>query len=119
MFSAMQSHLARGARRAAWATAGGGLLAVGTAFLTVAAWLVLSETRDAQFAALVIGLFYVGVGLVALALGTKRTSKPPATAAAPLTPQDGQQDVFERIAAAFGEGFQTGKAMKRASSRAP
>ncbi|PTQ74924.1 phage holin family protein [Celeribacter persicus] len=109
MLNTLQSHLARGARRAAWASAGALLLLVGAGFLTVTAWLVLSSLRDAQFAALVIGLFYVGAGLIALAMGARR---PP-----PVTPRPDpcqmQQDLFERIAIAFSEGFQAGKAMRR------
>ncbi len=108
MRSGVQAHLARGARRAAWATAGALLLGVGLAFLTGAAWLVLEALRGPAFAALVIGLVYAGAGLLALGLGARR-------ARCDLPPQaEGQgARVFEQMAVAFGEGFLAGKAMRR------
>ncbi|WP_066707612.1 hypothetical protein [Celeribacter ethanolicus] len=110
MLNAVHTRVARGARRAAWASVGLLLLLVGTGFLTVAAWLVLSALHGAQFAALVIGLLYVGAGLMALALATKRQT-PPTPLASPSGPT--QQDLFARIALAFGEGVQAGRSMRR------
>lgn len=109
MRSGVQSHLARGARRAAWATAGALLLGVGLAFLTGAAWLVLEALRGPAFAALVIGLVYAGAGLLAFGLGARRArcNLPP-----PPAEEQGER-VFERMAVAFGEGFRAGKAMRR------
>ncbi|MBW6416908.1 phage holin family protein [Celeribacter sp. PS-C1] len=118
MLTALQHNLARGARRAAWVSAGGILMAVGIGFLTVAAWITLSTLRDAQFAALVIGLVYVGVGLVIVALNTRdshaktleeqRAQEAYRRAACP--PED---DLFARIAIAFSEGLQAGKALRK------
>ena len=62
MINALQEKAAQGAKRAAWATAGTVLLCVGVAFLTAAAWMVLSTLQDALFAALVIGFIYTGLG---------------------------------------------------------
>ncbi|WP_434289625.1 phage holin family protein [Celeribacter sp. SCSIO 80788] len=110
MLNAVQTKVARGARRVAWVSAGMLLLLVGAGFLTTSAWLVLSTLHGAQFAALVIGLFYVGSGLISLALGTKRQVPAPV-----LAPPSGptQPDVFARLAMAFSEGFQVGAAMRR------
>ncbi|SFR08702.1 hypothetical protein [Poseidonocella sedimentorum] len=121
MLEALQDKAAEGARRAAWAVVGSLLLAVGAGFLTVAAWMVLDAVRDAQFAALVIGLTYAGGGILALGFGAARThrSRRPlghgAQGPAHLrsTPEAPAADPFERMARAFAEGFQTGRAMRR------
>ncbi|WP_417261706.1 phage holin family protein [Celeribacter sp.] len=118
MLTALQHQLTRGARRAAWVSAGGILMAVGIGFLTVAAWIMLSTLRDAQFAALVIGLVYVGVGLVIIALNTQGTrastlEKQRAEEAYRRTACPSEDDLFARIAIAFSEGLQAGKALRK------
>ncbi|WP_321364660.1 phage holin family protein [uncultured Celeribacter sp.] len=118
MLTALQHNLARGARRAAWVSVGGVLMAVGIGFLTVAAWIMLSTLRDAQFAALVIGLVYVGFGMVIVAVnssGDRRQSLEQQRAEevrrrAESPPED---DLFARIAVAFAEGVQAGKALRK------
>lgn len=101
----LQYKAAQGARRAALGAAGVTLIGVGTGFLTVAAWLVLSALRDAQFAALVIGLVYFGAGGIFVAM-SMRPRIPSRSAHVPNVEPTTQA---ENIAAAFFRGFQTGK----------
>ncbi|MBU2867785.1 phage holin family protein [Pacificibacter marinus] len=110
MIKSFQRQLAQGARRAAWATAGTLMLVVGLAFLTSAAWMVLSALRDAQFAALVIGCVYVGFGGVAVAIGMVSNRVPDPQ---PLPRPAGPDDTLERMAAAFFTGFQSAKDFRR------
>ena len=99
-------------RRAGFGLGGAVLVAIGAAFLTVAAWITLVEMRDAQFAALVIGAVYVGLGLIVMVLGTRRPRYvPPAAAtAAPLS--------MSGLSAAFAQGFGAGVAT-RSATRSP
>ncbi|MFN3936684.1 MAG: phage holin family protein [Gemmobacter sp.] len=71
------------ARQAAMAAAGGVLLAVGVAFLTVAIWIGLSDAFGPLVAALAIAALYAGAGLLVLWLGGRRQPAPavPAPAA--------------------------------------
>lgn len=93
-------------RRAGFGLGGALLMAIGAGFLTVAAWIALAEVRDAQFAALVIGGVYFGLGLIVLALGSRRPHVPPA--AAPLS--------MSGLSAAFAQGFGAGVATRSAVS---
>lgn len=105
----LQHKATQGARRAALGAVSVALIGVGTGFLTVAAWLVLSALRDAQFAALVIGLTYLGAGIIALFIGP-RPGPPPCTDSAPRpTPTT----PVENVAVAFLQGFRTGKELGR------
>ncbi|WP_460273618.1 phage holin family protein [Celeribacter sp. ULVN23_4] len=109
MLNAIQTHLARGARRALWASVGMVLLLTGLGFLTVALWLVLSALYEGQFAALVIGLGYVGAGLIVLGLGVKR----PETDSQCPDPQRPATGPFEQVMIAFFEGVQAGKMARK------
>lgn len=110
MIKPFQRQLAQGARRAAWATAGTLLLTVGLAFLTAAAWMVLSTVKDAQFAALVIGCVYIGFGGIAVAIGVRSNRAcDPLPSPRPASPDD----TFERMATAFFAGFQSAKEFRR------
>lgn len=92
-------------RRAGFGLGGAFLMLIGLAFLTVAAWITLVEMRDAQFAALVLGAGYFGLGLVVAVLGTRRPYIPPA-AAAPMS--------MSGLSAAFAQGFGAGVATRSA-----
>jgi hypothetical protein len=114
MINALQEKAARGAKRAAWVTAGTVLFCVGIAFLTAAAWMVLSTLQDAQFAALVIGFAYAGLGGVAVAIGmTSHRTTNVAPDPHSLSRPAGQDDTFERMTAAFLTGFQSAKEFRR------
>ena len=68
-------HKVRGAaRKAGCITAGSVLASVGAAFLTGAAWIYLSAEFSTFFAAVVIGLAYMGVGTIVLAMGAGSSS---------------------------------------------
>ncbi|SMX42933.1 phage holin family protein [Actibacterium lipolyticum] len=108
MLSDLQQKAAQGARRAALGAAGVALISVGAGFLTVAAWLVLSALQDAQFAALVIGLSYLGVGSICLAMG-KRAGTPPRSTIAPRA----ASSPAEEIAVAFLRGLRTGQEVRK------
>ncbi|MBU2935883.1 MULTISPECIES: phage holin family protein [Pacificibacter] len=112
MINTLQEKAAQGAKRAAWATMGTVLLCVGIAFLTTAAWMVLSTLQDTLFAALVIGFVYTGLGGIAVALGAS-SNRPPKKSATPLAPPARKDDTFERMAAAFLTGFQSAKDYRR------
>ncbi|EAQ04846.1 hypothetical protein OB2597_06170 [Pseudooceanicola batsensis HTCC2597] len=99
-------------RRAGFGLAGAFLMLIGAGFLTVAAWIALAAARDAQFAALVIGCAYFGLGALVVALGTRRPHvAPPPAAAAGLTAGG--------LGAAFAQGFGAGAAARSAMRPRP
>ncbi|WP_407495456.1 phage holin family protein [Pseudooceanicola sp. MF1-13] len=94
-------------RRAGFGLGGAVLMLIGLGFLTVAAWIALEEARDTQFAALVIGLGYFGLGAVVMALGTRRPRYvAPPVAAATMS--------LGGLSAAFAQGFGAGAATRTA-----
>lgn len=95
-------------RRAGFGLCGAVFMLIGLAFLTVAAWIALAEVRDTQFAALIIGAGYFGLGLVVAALGTRRPYVPPAAASAGMS--------MSGLSAAFAQGFGAGAATRSAVS---
>lgn len=109
MFDIIQTHLARGARRALWASVGMVLLLTGLGFLTASAWLVLSAMYGGKFAAMVIGFGYVGAGLIVLGLGAKRNNSPSRCTDPARTPDS----LTEQILIAFSGGVQAGKDIKK------
>lgn len=91
-------------RRAGFGLAGGFFMLIGAGFLTVAAWYALDTLRGPQFAALVIGCAYFGLGALVIAFGMRRrvvVPPPPAFSAAGLS-------------AAFAQGFGAGVATRTA-----
>jgi hypothetical protein len=94
-------------RRAGLGLGGAFLVLIGLGFLTVAAWITLAEMRDAQFAALVLGLAYCGTGLLVAVLGGRR----PRRAAPASRPLD-----MNGLSAAFAQGFGAGIATRSAVS---
>ena len=93
-------------RRAGFGLGGAFLMLIGAAFLTVAAWIALAEARDAQFAALVIGCVYFGLGALVVALGTRRPRHVP--------PPPGVS--MPGLSSAFAQGFGAGVATRGAVS---
>ena len=97
------------ARRTAIGTAGIVCALTGLAFLTSAAWMALSALRDAQFAALVIGLGYLGLG--AILLGFSAARRPvPARRIDDAPSAFGGNSPAVALAAAFAEGLSAGAA---------
>ncbi|MGB2201440.1 MAG: hypothetical protein ACPH5G_08920 [Pseudooceanicola atlanticus] len=103
----MLMSLKLGMRRAGFGLGGLLLMAIGAGFLTVAAWIALAEAHDAQYAALIIGSVYFGLGALVVAFGTRRPIHhvPPTTAAAMTT---------GGLGAAFAQGFGAGAAARQA-----
>ncbi|MGC9418912.1 MAG: phage holin family protein [Rhodovulum sp.] len=101
-------------RRVALGTAAGVSLVAGMGFLTVAAWLVLSAQGGPLFAAGVIGLVYLGLGLVLAAVAAARHDPPQAG-----TQRSGQdaQEVFVRMAEGFAAGLEAGRAAREGPHR--
>ncbi|MBL3570793.1 hypothetical protein DSD19_10435 [Rhodovulum sp. BSW8] len=110
MFSLPLDEAERRARafshRLALGTAGSLCAGVGAAFLTGAAWLVLSAGHGAVFAATVIGAAYLGVGLIFWGLSLRRS--PPARPAAPADPYT----PFVHMAEGFAAGLEAGRAAR-------
>lgn len=73
----IEHKVAGAARKAGLVTASAVLTCVGAAFLTVAAWIYLSTVHSTGFAALIIGLVYVGAGVVVMAMAVSRKPSPP------------------------------------------
>lgn len=71
-------------RRAAFGAVGGVFLIVGVACLSVSLWIVTAALAGAAVAALVVGLIYLGLGFVVIAIG--RRPVVPAAPAAALPP---------------------------------
>lgn len=51
-------------------------LVAGLAFITLAAWLVLVQTQDRTFAALVLGLVYLGIALMLAGIALYSRGRP-------------------------------------------
>lgn len=95
-------------RRAGFGLGGALFMLVGLGFLTVAGWITLVEIRDAQFAALVLGCSYFGLGLVVAVLGGRRHH---------VAPPVGHGANMSGLSAAFAQGFGAGAATRSAVSR--
>lgn len=104
MLGAIEHRLARAAQRSALAGVGTLLALVGLGFMTVAGWLVLEELRDATFAALVLGLVYLGLGIIAVACAFSRPTPPP--------PPQVQPNPMAALFPAFMAGFEQGRDMR-------
>lgn len=91
--------------RGAIGFAGALCLVAAVGFLTVAAWLVLSEMGDTLFAAQVIGLVFLGLGLV-LSFAAWRST--PSRAAHRKEP-----DPMLRVMEAFVVGLDAGRNAQR------
>lgn len=107
MFS-LEDKVARTARKAGLVTASAALTFVGAGFLTAAAWVYLSVAYSEVFAFGLIGLVYVGAGLVTLAFGLARPSH-----TAPKT-QDALHGLtpMQLVLVAFLQGLDQGRNTK-------
>ncbi len=94
-------------------------LCVGVLFLTLAAWIVISQMADPTTAALVIGITYVGVGLILGAFAAARrsgSSRRREDFMAPPAPIR-REKVYTSMAAAFFEGLGAGLATRGRNDR--
>lgn len=107
----IEQKVAKTARMAGLVTASAALACVGAAFLTAAAWMYLSIIQSPVFAAVVIGLVYVGVAAVTLAVALSRpsTPKPAPIESDPLKGLSPMQLVL----VSFLQGLEQGRDAKR------
>lgn len=91
---------------------GGTLSLVGLALLSVAGWIALAATTDHLTAALVIGLAYLGVGIILLAFARERPGHK-AHSQRPNLQDTARQDPYAGVMAAFLEGFSAGSSTRR------
>lgn len=109
----IEQKVGRAARKGA-AFSGAALLGcIGVAFLTAAAWMVLSEIRSEIFAATVIGAVYLGAAAIAAALGMKKPSPPPPTASQNPSAED--LSPLQLVVLSFVRGFEQGRQKDRSS----
>jgi len=109
----IEKKIAAAARKAALLSAGGVLACVGAAFLTVAAWLVLAELRSDIFAATVIGVVYMGLALIFVAVASADAKKVKINAVVDQN-IDGLSPL-QLMAVSLLEGFEQGARAKRKS----
>lgn len=76
MFDLIEKKAKAAARSIVLSSVGGLSLAVGLAFLTVAAWIFLTAVATPLTAALVIGGVYTGLGLIMMGLSSARSTEP-------------------------------------------
>ncbi|TDT74298.1 hypothetical protein BDE40_3095 [Litoreibacter halocynthiae] len=75
MFDLIEKKAKAAALSIVLSSVGGLSLAAGMAFLTVAAWIFLTAVATPLTAALVIGGFYTGLGLIMMGLSSARSTK--------------------------------------------
>lgn len=107
----IEQKMAQTARKAGLVTASAALTCVGAAFLTTAAWMYLSIVQSPVFAAVVIGMVYLGVAAVMLAVAVARPAPPPHPEPAEdplkgLTP-------MQLVLVSFLQGMEQGRNAKR------
>lgn len=100
----------KAARKAAAFSAGGLFAAVGIGFLTVAAWLVLSELRSDMFAALVIAGVYLGLSACAFGWGMIRHDRHRPT---DFATRHGGLSPAQLMAVSFLQGLEQGRQARR------
>ena len=106
----IEQKVAQTARKAGLVTASAALTCVGAAFLTAAVWMYLSTTQSAMFAALVIGLIYLGIAAILLAVAMARPAPPPRNETP--DPMKGLSPM-QLILVSFLQGLEQGKNSKR------
>ncbi|WP_108485198.1 phage holin family protein [Oceaniglobus ichthyenteri] len=94
------------ARRTAFGAAGFLCLVVGLGFLSSALWLAIAVANGAMMASLILGLLYVGGGLILIAVASRR----PRRYAPPPSPKAVKQ---ADLITAFMNGVNAGKTMRR------
>lgn len=104
-----QASAAHTARTAALGLAGGLLLAVGAGFLTLAAWLVLLTVTTALNAAVILGAFFTGLGIIILVVASAR-QKPSQASQSHLSqdPKD-EDDIVNQVVMTFLAGITAGR----------
>ncbi|WP_099824315.1 phage holin family protein [Oceaniglobus indicus] len=101
--------IALAVRRAVFGSAAGLLILVGSVFLTIAAWIFLAQQLGSGLAALILGLVFIGIGLIVLALGLRN---PVRHVAPPPPPPPAAVDTVALVNA-FLSGLAAGGKIKR------
>lgn len=110
----IEHKVARTARKAGLVTASAALTCVGAGFLTAAAWIGLSVAYSEVFAFVVIGLVYVGAGLVALGFALARPSYRHGMPRPDATPHDMHGlTPMQLVLVSFLQGMDQGRSAKR------
>lgn len=110
MFALLRLKAARAARKAGLLTGGLLCLVVGVAFVTASIFLAIAASHGAILAALVVGGFYLGVGLILIGLAGRSRHVPAQKAAAPPPAADSTAMVN-----AFLSGVYAGVSAKRST----
>ena len=116
MFDAVKQSAARAARKTALSVGALIALCVGIGFLTAAGWIHLSLAHGPLTAALVIGLIYVGIGLVLIAVAgssAPETVDSPSAGAHAAEPDPETPNSLPPLAQAFVYGLNAGVKAKR------
>lgn len=107
----IEQKVERAARKGAAFSAAAVLGSVGVAFLTSAAWMVLSEVRSETFAATVIGASYLGAAAIAAAVGVKK--QPSTKEAFSQTQSASEMSPLQMVILSFVQGFEQGRQKDR------
>lgn len=108
MFTGLTTRLRLVGRKVALTGTGAVLALIGAGFLTGAVFLALAAAHGAILACVVVGGGYLGLGLIAIALGTGHhaATVPPVKAATPVVHTGA--DMAGPLATAFVVGIQNG-----------
>ncbi|WP_458792838.1 phage holin family protein [Yoonia sp. MH D7] len=99
------------ARKAALFSVSGLLATIGVAFLTCAAWLLLTELRSELFAATVIGAIYLGFALIGFAVAA--SSKRKVVVQQPRDDGSNGLSPLQLVVVSFLQGIEEGARNKR------
>ncbi|MDW4499903.1 hypothetical protein R5H30_18055 [Sulfitobacter sp. D35] len=112
----MRLRAALAARRAGLLTGGLLCIVIGCAFLTVALFIVIAASHGAGLAALVVGVIYVGFGLVFVGLSRRTPHSVRAAAAATAAAPPPAGTDAAALVTAFLSGLSAGVAAKKKST---
>jgi vacuolar-type H+-ATPase subunit I/STV1 len=113
LLQAFQSNLRRAAQRAAIGAVALIFCMTGVFFLTLAAWIALAAALGTLSAALILGLVFMGVGLLAFALVAMRRTSVPHRSVPPAPPPPPPPVRQTDLINAFLAGLDAAKSMRR------
>ncbi|MDD9705751.1 MAG: phage holin family protein [Paracoccaceae bacterium] len=117
--AAVTARARKGARRAGLLILSGLLLATGAGFLTVAIWIVASTAWSPQAAALMLGVIYLGLGgiVIAIASTPQRDQSHVTDQTAAHGVKSGTANPYPPLAEAFVFGLDTALRLRRGRDR--
>lgn len=114
LLTGMRLQAQAAARRAGFTLVGLVFLFTGLVILSVAGWMVLEQVRDALFATTVVGGAYSGLGLIFLALASRRYTRVPVAAPHQAIPEPRFYTyAVPALIEAFMVGLSAGKSSRR------